>query len=114
MPVPELVQPSRLPLSALAFLHDRIVQIVDERSGIKETELTLDIMLDLMSRDLLFDPIIVGISAESIFIEIHRMIREGRIIGVDCEIGDGGYTFLVPAGTKLRIAMPIQDGRTRH
>jgi hypothetical protein len=113
MPVQELVRPTDVPPCAVAFLDDLIIQIVDERSGIKETELTMDIMVDMDSRDLVFDPTTVGISPEVIFIEIHRMIREGRIIGVDCEIGDGGYTFLVPARTKLRIAMPIHD-RTRH
>lgn len=115
MPIPVIDLSVDVSPSAITFLDDRIVQIVNERSGIKETDLTMDIMIDVKSNlDDYFDPITVGINAEIIFSEIHRMIQEGRIVGVDCEIGDSGYTFLVPSGTRLRVAMPVQDNRTRH
>jgi hypothetical protein len=97
------------PTAAVAFVDDRIIEIVTERPGIKETDLALDIMMDLTDRASGQDPIADDIDTASIFDEINRMITSGRIDAIDCAIGDHDYTFLVPAAAKTSVR-----GQYRH
>lgn len=114
MPVQEFTKTAKTRSIAETLVDDRIVQIVNERFGIKETDLLMEIQGDLIERDRSYDPNITDISTEMIFSEIQYMINQGRIIGVDCHIKDSGYTFLLPAGTTVHagskgVCMPSHD-----
>jgi hypothetical protein len=47
---------------------------------------------------------------------IHKLIHNGRLIAIDCETPTGSFTYILPAGSRAMIAMPIYivDNRTRH
>jgi hypothetical protein len=98
---------------ALALVADWIVDIVTERAGIKETDLLLDILSDIDGRVAMED-VLADVNIEMVYREIQRLIQQGRIVGVDCQIGDGGYTFLLPLGAKVHMIVPSQERPTRH
>ncbi len=114
MSQPMTIQDTNNPTEAVAFVDDRIIEIVNERPGIKETDLAIDIIMDLsdQTRDLWAD----DIDTLSIFNEINRMVIIGRIGAIDCMIGDHGHTFLVPIASKttFRFVMSVEDRWTRH
>jgi len=108
MPQPMMtIQDTHKPTEAVAFVDDRIIEIVNERPGIKESDLAIDIIMDLtdtMSSQ--SDPWADDIDTASIFNEINRMVVTGRIGAIDCVIGDqNGFTFLVPIASKTTVRM---------
>jgi hypothetical protein len=109
MPVSSIVSSS---VSAEAWspaVDDLIIRLVEERQGVKESELTLCVMVELAENRIASTP-------HGVLDSIQRLVRDGRIVGVDCEFANGGYTFLLPARTKVMIAMPIHiiEERTLH
>lgn len=95
--------------AALALVMDRIVEVVEERRGIKETDLAIEIINDLSDHFMCDE-----ITTATILSQIQRAVREGRITGIDCQMGEHGCTYLFPTGTQIRTMVPIEDRRTRH
>lgn len=94
--------------SAVALLDDRIVDIVNENAGIRETELFVHLLSHIE------EDTDGSVSPEFVFTRIYSMIQRGRIVGVDCETGDTEFTLLLPVGSTVRITVPVTDRRTRH
>lgn len=106
MPASTIASPSVSAESWSPVVDDLIIRLVEERQGIKEAELTLCVMVELAENRIASTPLVVLQS-------IQRLVRDGRIIGIDCELVNAGYTFLLPARTKVMIALPIQIVETR-
>jgi hypothetical protein len=92
-----------------------VLRLVDFNNGIKDTLLTLEVLVELSNHPLIKgrDPVLATtLVAQS----IHRLILTGELISVDYETPHGSFSFVLPRGSKPSIAMSVAvvDNRTRH
>lgn len=109
MPTTEVARSPTQAQSWSPILDDLITKIVAQRVGIKETELAMSVLVGLAENR-------IEASPEIILAAIQRLIRTGRLVGVDCQIGPDGYTFVLPAGSHVQVVMPVYVAHsgTRH
>jgi hypothetical protein len=99
-----------------ASIDDVIVRLVETNDGMKDTTLTIAVLAEIADQPEIQASTDPQHAAFVVAGSIHRLIRCGRLIAVDCETPAGGFTFVLPAGSRPSIALPIfvSDNRTRH
>jgi hypothetical protein len=81
-------------------LESTITRLALKYPGIRESELWLLIVASMPGRDGPAFALMTG--------TIHRMIRVGRLVGMDYEIADKSDTIVFPAGTRTVLHIPIK------
>ena len=103
------------PVALQSALDETIIRLVEEHDGIKDTALTVAALAEIADHPKMRSS---GPQYAVVMVvkTIHKLIHAGRLIAVDCETPKGGFTFVLPAGTRPSIALPIYvvDNRTQH
>ena len=103
------------PPAFLSVLDETIIRLVGLHNGVKDVFLTVAVLAQISSHDeIQSDDPYYG--AWVVSKAIHRLIHAGRIVAIDCETPSGSFTYILPAGSRPVIAMPVYivDNRTRH
>jgi hypothetical protein len=82
-------------------IESKILELVIHHQGIKEMELWLFALAELGSKP--SDTPTISVISNA----IHRMIQQGRLIGIDYAIGDITNTFVLPVSARPVVLMPI-------
>lgn len=104
------------PVALRTALDETIIRIVEMNDGIKDTALTIAVIAEMSDHPDIKASTDPQYAAIIIAKTIHKLIHAGRLVAVDCETPKGSFTFVMPAGSRPSIAMPVYivDNRTRH
>lgn len=92
-----------------------ILESVNVYNGIRDTILTMEVLVKIGPS--YTDPSMTSAQAAAMVAKtIHRMIHEGKLVAIDCETPNSTFSYILPAGSRAIIAMPvyIKDTRTCH
>lgn len=104
------------PMPLEVMLDSTVIRIVEMADGIKDTALTIAALTEIVCHPEFELSTDQTKAAMAVAKTIHRLIHSGRLVAVDCETPNGGFTFVLPAHSRPSIALPIfiTDNRTRH
>ncbi len=110
--IEESFQPAFLPA-----LEEVIGRIVGLHSGIRDSDLTVCVLVDMSDHTEIKRQKNGTQVALMIAWTVHRMILTGQLIAIDCETADFSYTYLLPPDTQVKMVVPIAmvtGNQTRH
>jgi hypothetical protein len=114
MPLAQVIPIRAMPIQS--DLEAIITESVNSHAGVRDTFLTLDVLTKFVPHPEIAAANDSAYAASQVAKAIHRMIHEGKLVGIDCETPETSFTYILPAGSRAIIAMPVyvKDSRTRH
>jgi hypothetical protein len=99
----------------MGIIEQIIIDLVSKFNGIRDIELTMETMKKIPCETIenfLDQKSLATYIAKT----IQNMIKSGQLIGIDCETPSGEYTYILPIGSRAKIALPIyvKEHKTKH